>query len=383
MVVHEGHTTRVRILLVRLRPLGDVVFTTPLLGALRRHHPTAHLTYLVEPDAAAVLEHNPDIDTLVVVPRRRGLARLRDDVSFGTRLAREGFDIAIDLHGGPRSAWFTWASRAPQRIGYTITGRTWAYTTAVHRPRQLTPRHSVLNQWDLLTPLGIAHGDPARDPVRMPASPDATLRVRERLERSGVRADHTVIAVHVSASNHFKRWPEEAFAALLAGLLEDRPSRRAVLIAGPADREPTRRVAERARAMLGGGDRVIEPGRLDLHELRALADRADAYVGGDSGPLHIAATTSTPIVELLGPTLPERSFPWRDPRLFAEMVDAGPLPCRPCDQRRCEPGDFRCLGRITPDRVIAAVERALAARADRSSGIEHRIAIHAAAEPRS
>jgi ADP-heptose:LPS heptosyltransferase len=374
----------VRILLVRLRPLGDVVFTTPLVGALRRHHPTAHLTYLVEPDAAPVLEHNPDIDTLVVVPRRRGIARLRDDVALGARLARGGFDLAIDLHGGPRSAWFTWASRAPRRIGYTITGRTWTYTTAVHRPRQLTPRHSVMNQWDLLAPLGIAHGDPTRDPVRMHASADAARRVSERLERCGVRAGHTVIAVHVSASNHFKRWPEDSFAALLTGLLERHPSRRAVLIAGPADREPTRRVVERARALLGdGGDRVIEPGRLDLHELRALADRADAYVGGDSGPLHIAATTDTPIVELLGPTLPERSHPWRDPRLFAEMVEAGPLPCRPCDQRRCAPGDFRCLSGIGPERVIAAVERALAARVNRGGGIERRIAIHAAAEPQS
>ena len=108
------------------------------------------------------------------------------------------------------------------------------------------------------------------------------------------------------------------------------------------------------------GDASIS-GDFDLDELRALVARAAVYIGGDSGPLHVAATTRTPIVALLGPTLAERSRPWRDPRCFAEIVDVA-LPCRPCHQRTCEPGDFRCLTWITPERVAAAAERALAAR---------------------
>src|SRR5688572_33020801 len=106
---------------------------------------------------------------------------------------------------------------------------------------------------------------------------------------------------------------------------------------------------------------VVNP-PLDVDDLRALIARATLYIGGDSGPLHIAATTHTPIVALFGPTLAERSMPWRDPRWFAESVDAGPLRCRPCKQRHCVPGDFRCLTRISPDRVVAAVERALTRR---------------------
>jgi len=96
-----------------------------------------------------------------------------------------------------------------------------------------------------------------------------------------------------------------------------------------------------------------------LAELRALVARAAVYIGGDSGPLHIAGTTTTPIVALLGPTLAERSMPWRDPRWFAEALDVGPLECRPCRQRECIPGDFRCLTQITADQVAAAAERAL------------------------
>jgi ADP-heptose:LPS heptosyltransferase len=67
-----------------------------------------------------------------------------------------------------------------------------------------------------------------------------------------------------------------------------------------------------------------------------------------------------PVVALFGPTLPERSAPWRPRALVTEAVDGGPLPCRPCDQRRCVPGDFRCLRDIAPQTVAAAAERALA-----------------------
>src|SRR5678815_1177494 len=77
--------------------------------------------------------------------------------------------------------------------------------------------------------------------------------------------------------------------------------------------------------------------------------RDRVYIGGDSGPLHVASTTATPIVELLGPTLPERSRPWRTAYARAEIVDVGSLPCRPCNQRHCVPGDFRCLTGITPE----------------------------------
>ena len=139
-----------KILLLRLRLIGDVMFTTPVIRALKRAYPDAYLAYVVEPAAEPLVANNPCLDEVIVTRRTRGVRRLLDDVRLARRLRRARFDIAIDLHGGPRSAWLTWASAAPERIGYDIQGRRWMYTRVVHRSREHRPRHSVLNQWDLL-----------------------------------------------------------------------------------------------------------------------------------------------------------------------------------------------------------------------------------------
>jgi lipopolysaccharide heptosyltransferase II len=350
-----------KILLVRLRLIGDVVLTTPLIRALRRRYPDARITYVVEAAAAQVVRGNRNLTDIVVVPRTRGIARVRDDLTLARRLRSERFDIAIDLHGGPRAAWLAWASSAPVRIGYRISGRSWMYTHVVARPRDDAPRPTVANQWDLLAPLGLEPPDPVVDSLEMEADANAAASVDRRLQGAGISAGHPVVVIHVSAGNPFRRWPPDSFEALVVALARRDPSRRIILTSGPSDAHAAKEIAGRARTTLGPfAGAVPEVGEFDLAELRALVSRAAVYIGGDSGPLHIAGTTTTPIVALFGPTLAERSMPWRDPRWFAEAVDAGPLECRPCRQRECAPGDFRCLTRITAEQVAGAAERALA-----------------------
>ncbi len=349
-----------KILLVRLRLIGDVTFTTPLVRALRRHHPDAHLAYVVEPAAEPVVRGNPHLNEVIAAPRRRGVARFRDDASLAWRLSRGGYDIAIDLHGGPRSSWLTWASRAPMRIGYRIPRRSWMYTHVVARPLDLAARHSVLNQWDLLGPLGIPPGDPVSYPVEMPYDVHASAFVERRLREAGIEG-HPLVVIHVSAGNPFRRWPPESFATLVCDLARSDPRRRIILTSGPSQADAALEIAAEARMKLGPlADSVPDIGEFDLRELRALVARAAVYIGGDSGPLHIAATTQTPIVALFGPTAAGRSMPWRDPQWFAEAVEVTDLSCRPCDQRTCVHGDFRCLHGIAPEQVARAAERALA-----------------------
>jgi lipopolysaccharide heptosyltransferase II len=355
----------VKILLIRLRLIGDVVFTTPMLRALKRAFPDSHVSYLVEPPAEAVVRGNPYLDAVIVAPQATGLPRIGTDFGLARRLRRERYDLVIDLHGGPRSAWLTWCSGAPQRIGYEITGRTWMYTRTVARPRGLRPRHSVRNQWDLLEAIdGWPSGgpDPAHDSVHMAPDAQAETRIARRLDEHGITSAHELVIIHVSAGSAFRRWPEPAFIRLVSELAGKSPCRRIVLSSGPSDRAAATRIADEARRLLGGNrDRIVDFGEFDLAELRALIERSRLFIGGDSGPLHIAATTATPIVGIYGPTEPARSAPWRDPRFRTEAVEVAGLPCRPCDQRVCEPGDFRCLTTLKPEDVLSAAMRAMSA----------------------
>jgi ADP-heptose:LPS heptosyltransferase len=256
----------------------------------------------------------------------------------------------------------TWLSRARVRVGYEIAGRGWMYTTRVARPRELRRRHSVENQWDLLSAAGITTpASRSEFPVEMPVGPDAQSGVGERLARAGLQPAHRLVVVHVSAGNPFRRWPFESFVSLAVALVRAHPDVCIVATSGPSDANAAHRVMEQARAALDpdAARRLLSPGEFSLAELRAVLERAALFIGGDSGPLHIAATSRVPIVGPYGPTLPVRSAPWRSAAYIAEAVDAGDLPCRPCDQRVCAPGDFRCLTRIDAASVLAAAGRAL------------------------
>lgn len=368
-----------KILLIRLRLIGDVVFTTPIPRAIKRVLPAARVAYLVEQPAAPVVARNPSIDDVIIVPRTRGARRVLDDVRLAARLRRARYDVVIDLHGGPRSSWLAFATRAPQRIGYAIKGRSWMYTDAVARPRELRARHSVVNQWDLLEAIRLGpddarrHGstvwpggaaNPTRDPVEMPVDPAADAAIARRLEAAGITAGHEVVVAHVSAGNPFRRWPEPAFVDLLTSVARAHGGRRIIVSSGPSDRDAANRISAAARSALGtAAGRIVDFGEFDLAELRALIGRSHLFIGGDTGPLHIAATTSTPVVGLYGPTLPARSAPWRDPSIPTVSLGVEGLPCRPCEQRVCEPGDFRCLTTLRPEDVISAAEQVLQWRA--------------------
>jgi predicted lipopolysaccharide heptosyltransferase III len=354
------------ILLIRLRLIGDVVFTTPFIRAIRRRYPAAELVYLVEDAAAPVILDNPHVSSVMTAPHSRGWQRVRDDFRLARRLRARRFDLVVDLHGGPRSAWLAWATRAPVRVGYDVPGRSWMYTRVVHRPRGYRPRHAVVNQWDLLAAVDpvLAH-PPTReiDRVEMSVTPETAASADAALMQRGISAASHPVILHVSAGNPFRRWPEQSFASVAAALVSPPHDRTVLVTAGPSDRQAASRVIAAAQLLAGAaGVRVVDAEHLSLPQLRAACDRASLFIGGDSGPLHVAATSDVPIVAIYGPTLAERSEPWRPASIPTAAVEPGPLPCRPCDQRACVPGDFRCLSTIPAAAVVAAASRLLEVR---------------------
>ncbi|MEO5821538.1 MAG: glycosyltransferase family 9 protein [Vicinamibacteraceae bacterium] len=355
-----------KILLVRLRLIGDVVFTTPAVTAIRDAFPEAEITYLVEPAAAGIVRGHPGIDVVRVVPHLRGWRRIVADLALARELRRARFDLVVDFHGGPRASFLTWATGAPRRVGYAVKGRSWMYTEVVPRPADLRPRHSVENQWDLLGHLGRplpAAPDRARHRVRMDESPAAATAVASRLADAGIGPEHRLVVIHVSAGNPFRRWPASHFVELAVQLAANGQDRRIILTSGPSEADAARAIVERARARLAAesGDLIRTGDEYSLVELRSLVARAAVYVGGDSGPLHVAATSDVPIVGLYGPTLPVRSAPWRPAGIPTGAVERLDLACRPCDQRRCVTDDYRCLTGVGPGDVVEAVEQVLAA----------------------
>ncbi len=204
----------------------------------------------------------------MVIDRASGWRRVIQDLTVAQQLRHQRFDIVVDFHGGPRGSFLTWASGAKIRLGYEVKGRSWMYTTSVARPRELRPRHSVENQWDLLPYLSPAlAGPPDRtaDRTEMAANPEADARVAQRLQEEGVSAAHRLIVVHVSAGNPFRRWPAEHFETLAVQLGAADPVRRIILTSGPSEVQAARQIADRARQRLGVGERRHGPGGSGIH----------------------------------------------------------------------------------------------------------------------
>lgn len=321
--------------------------------------------YLVESLSAPVVKNNPHLSDVLVIRHRRGWARIREDAALARKLWRAGVDVAIDFHGGPRSGWLTWATRAPMRVGYDVSGRQWMYTHLVARPRGYAPRHSVRNQWDLLGPVDPAFQnppDPARDRLEMPVTEESQRRTSGRLASLGIQGTDRIVVMHASAGNQFRRWPAASFSDVAARLVTDR--RWVIVLGSDADEATVHNIVSAARMAAGANaERIVGAAGWPLDDVRALMGRATLFVGGDSGPMHIAATTDIPIVAVFGPTLPVHWSPWRPATLPFSPIEPQPLACRPCDQRVCAPGDFRCLMHTSSNSVVMAAQRLLEASA--------------------
>ncbi|MBN2345825.1 MAG: glycosyltransferase family 9 protein [Candidatus Aminicenantes bacterium] len=328
------------VLFIRLRLLGDIVFTIPAIRLFKNRHPSSRLHYVVEERFREIAGLIPGVDHVLTVPRRRGP---REILSFRRAVKDLGIRAVVDFHSGPGSAVLTRASGAPQRVGYRTPNRNWAYTRRVERHLPGAPVHSVLNQVRLLEPLGIEGEDAPGYPAIEFRPVDLSPRI------AAIMGLHPKVVVHLGAGNRFRDWGEENFAALVGRLgAQGIP---ALLIGGGSEE-----VARAARlAELPHAHDLSGP--IPVRELLALVDASSAYVGADSGPLHLASLTATPLVALYGPNLAEVSGPWRGERVEVLQLE---MPCRPCSQRGCKYGTIPCMRNISVEKVHEAVAKFIA-----------------------
>jgi heptosyltransferase-1 len=335
-----------RILIVKLSAIGDIIHTLPAAAALRRAYPEAWLAWMVEKAGASLLRGNPDLDELITVDtlawRANWWMGLRHAWYVTRHLRRAGFDLCIDFQGLLKSALFAYLSGAPRRLGFPrqmCREPLSMLFTNLYGPIIDPTMHVVDQLVELLKPIGVATTERR---FTIPLT-DADEHFAERVWRElGLRSDVPVIVLYPGAAWETKRWGELNFARLNDALIR-RFQVRTLLTWGPGEEPLIQRVV-RATAYTP----AIAPATT-LLQLAALIARCRAFVGGDTGPLHLAAAVGTPTVALFGPSNPRRNGPYGP----GHVVLHRKLPCSNCYQRTC--AHWECLPGIEVDTVVTAV----------------------------
>jgi heptosyltransferase-2 len=387
-----GATPR-RILIVQLDHLGDSVLTSPLVARLRTAYPEATIDVLASLSNQEVFEADPGVCRVWVAeqtwferePRRWGL--LRAVWRLGRSIRSAGYDLGIDVRGDVLTVLVLALGGIPRRVGWAMGGGGFLLTDIASWVRG---RHEVRSRLALLEPLGIASDEAARVIVHVDDHDRATVArwLAEAWPRKSLRrievgvgtgwpratagrgelrpavfvprlladdADRLhagrfgpyppLLAVHLGAGTSAKRWPLLHWNTLIQRFLQD--CWRVIVVGGPEDPP--------AAEVLAPHPRLRDwTGRLTVCQTTALLERADLFLGADSGPAHLAASAGTLSVILFsGTNQPRQWRPWSRHSLILRNR----VPCQPCHQKSCPLADHPCMTGLDPDRVYRAARR--------------------------
>jgi heptosyltransferase I len=334
-----------RILLIKPSSLGDIVHAFPVVSALKAQWPGAHLTWVVKRQWAELVERAEGVDRVWPVEGTVG-----SWFEQARRLRAERFDLAVDLQGLFRSGVLAGLSGAPIRIGFANgrEGSPWFYTRRVEVPT--VELHAVDRYLLVAAALGVrVQGLPQ---FRFKILDADMAPVRELFRSKEVSLDQPWIAMNVSARWPTKRWFPGSFAAVL-DRLHQKGLGPVVVIGSAEDRQD----AEQLRT-LTNSPFIDLTGTVPLGSLPALLSKAAAMITNDSGPMHIAAALGVPVAAIFGPTSAVRTGPYG----AGHLVLTGSVPCRPCFSRVCRhTPEMECLHLVTPDDVVEAAQRLVAA----------------------
>ncbi len=329
-----------RFLVVRLGSLGDIVHTLPSVHALRLWFPGKQIDWLVEKKWRALLVGNPDVNDVILFDR----TTWRGILESVSRLRAAQYTTVIDFQGLYKSAVLARLSGAPRRIGFARkylreSGARWFYTEQVAPPTC----HVVDQNLAIVESLGAEKKTP-RFPLWVGGEADRWVRLE--------RTTHGVKKFFVLSPGGgwtSKCWPAEQYGHLHRRLtsLPAFAGWRGVVNFGPGERK----LAEAVRLVAGEPEPLLLS--TDLPQLMALLHRAEFFVGGDSGPLHLAVALGTPVVGLYGPTDPARNGPYS----VADIVVRNARPEETTYKRHDSPAPS--MRSITVDQVVDAVQRRL------------------------
>jgi lipopolysaccharide heptosyltransferase II len=336
------------ILLTRLKYIGDIVLTTPLIHTLRDRFPDAYIAYLGDKNGVSLLEQNPYLDEIFSIDFSRNT--VLQQLGLFYRLNRKHFDLVIDLFCNPRSALLSFATQAPVRVGGNLPGRGKLYTIRIKDDG--IPKSAVEFHYQSLKAAGI---EPKYFAPEIFLTEDEKKESRRYLEWQGIDFSKPIVALHPGGTWPAKLWPAERFADL-ADLLVAKMHAQIILTKGPRDGEAAGKVES---AIVGG---VLSLPVLPLRQLAAILSLCAACVANDSGPMHIAAAVGTPTIGLFGPGEENIWFPYTpafpggSPKHIALRKD---VPCHPCHLNVCNrTGNeyMECMKLLSVNEVFNAVK---------------------------
>lgn len=290
------------ILVTRLRFIGDVVLTIPVIRALRLQYPDARIYYLAERAMGAILQGDPDLDGVLsyddgISESDTWYGRLICHIRFLRILRSHRFDVVIDLFCNPRSALLTFLSGASIRVGYAVRIRGAVYNVKIRRSDSFKVNEAYL---DGIRALGIEADDNAPNLILS----SAEMKWAEKwFSGHSLHSDVPVVCVNPGASWPAKTWPARSFAMLCDRLVQE-AGVRVVLIQGPNNSGEVCAVLE---AMV---EEAIMAEYRPIRQISALISRCQALVSNDSGPMHIGPAVATPTVGIFGPSDSSIWFPY-------------------------------------------------------------------------
>jgi ADP-heptose:LPS heptosyltransferase len=351
---------RSRILLIRLRSIGDIVLLTPALHLLKTWRPDLVASVLVEPRFRELLEGNPDVDEILTP----GEGPIKAVSRLGAVLAlrRKEFAVCINLHGGPTSRFLTRTCGACIKVGFEHFRSPQHYQVLVPDARLILNQptlHTAEHQACAFFYLGLPRQEIPRARVFVSAEHRAWWKQRRIV--LGLEPGEDYVMVHPTALYATKQWAAEKFAQLAADL-ERELGLKPVFSSGPGEGT----VLDAIQNATGFAIRRLESRRLG--QLAAALTEARLFVGNDSGPAHMAAALSRPLVVVFGSSSSTIWGPW--PRQASNppaQVVQNFYECNPCPGDRCYRFERpECILSVSFGQVRSAVETVLTQSAEKS-----------------
>jgi ADP-heptose:LPS heptosyltransferase len=276
-----------KILIIKLRSIGDVIYNTAIYTPIKKTWPDAHLTLVVEPPSYDLVCHHPDIDNVLIFDK----STLVNKINFYWNLYKEKYDIAIDMHEGPRGAGMCFLSCAYHKVGNKFAPRSFAYNTKIDFS-DLKPKHPMDYQVGLIKKLGVKFDQPKPD-IYIPE------HIHERVDRllTQKKISNSFYVIH-SGARPYDQWQLQKFADL-AKIIHQQHRLKVVLTCGPGQESTVERIIQKIE---NTPYVFLQTG---LNELAAITKRSKFVVCHNGGYMHLSAVMGTPTIALFGISNPD------------------------------------------------------------------------------